>query len=118
MDDLRFCPQGCCRFINSLSVSNADYESIPRPLLGVMEAMIPCRRNPGQVQKSVEDIVGFFLGSPLKRTFGTLLPTGGRPIVFDATTGSQLREATDEDMKNWSENWNQVVKAAREEQPA
>lgn len=111
MDDLRFCPQGCCRFINNLPVSNVEYDAVPRPVVvpSVVEALITCRKNLPNVQKITESAVGFYLGAPMKRMFGVLVATGSRPIVFDASTGKHLRESTDEDMKKWNEAWRHAV---------
>lgn len=113
MDELRFCPQGCCRFINDRAVSNAEYDAVPRPIVGqfVVEALIPCRHITNKVQKATEDAAGFYLGAPLRRAFGTLIATAGKPIVFDALTEKRLREATDEDMKKWNDAWKQAVEA-------
>src|SRR6267378_760950 len=115
MDDLRFCFQGCCRFINNRSVSDAEYrEFVHRPVIGSLgppvELMIPCRRNPGNLQKAVEDSVGFYLGSPMKRAFGTYLQAG-RAFVIDGSTGARLREGSDEDIKKWNEAHGRLVKA-------
>lgn len=116
MDDLRFCLQGCCRFINNLPVSNVEYDAVPRPVVGpsIVEAQIPCRKNIPNVQKITEEEVGFYLGAPQKRIGSTLMTTGGKDIVFDASTGKHLREATDDDMKKWKGAWSQAVKTERE----
>ena len=115
MDDLRFCPQGCCRFINNRPVGDAEYqEFVGRPLIGSLgprvELLIPCRRNPGDLQKAVEDSVGFYLGSPMKRAFGTYLQAG-RAFVVDGSAGARLREASDGDIKKWNEAHSRLVKA-------
>ena len=116
MDDLRFCFQGCCQFINNRAVSLAEYNSVQRPLFGssVAEVQIPCRNKPGDFQRAVEDSVGFYLGLPVNRAFGTLLPTGGRAVVMDGQTGDRLREATDDDIKKWNEALSRLVKAQTE----
>lgn len=116
MDDLRFCFQGCCHFINNRSVSLAEYNSFQRPLFGssVAEVQIPCRNNPGDFQRAIEDSVGFYLGLPVKRAFGALLPTGGRAIVIDGRTGARLREATDGDIKKWNDAWSRLVAEKKE----
>lgn len=116
MDDLRFCPEGCCRFINNLPVNNVEYDSVPRPIVGpsVVEALIPCRRNLQTAQKTTEDAVGFYLGAPLKRFGGALLAVGSGPFVFDTSTDKYLREATDEDLKKWKEAWSHAVEAELE----
>src|SRR6266436_1546893 len=98
MDDLRLCLQVCCRFINNRSVTDAEYqEFVHRSVIGSLgppaELLIPCRRNPGDLQKAVEDSVGFYLGSPMKRAFGTLVQAGGRAFVLDASAGEQRGEA-------------------------
>ncbi len=107
MDDLRFCFQGCCRFINNRPVSDAEHQEFAlRPVIGSLgppvELLIPCRRNPGDLEKAVEDSVGFYLGSPMKRAFGTFLQAG-RTFVIDGSTGARLREASEGDIKKWNE---------------
>jgi len=115
MDDLRLCFQGCCRFINNRAVSDAEYrEFVRRPVLGSfgppVELLIPCRCNPGDLEKPVEDSVGFYLGSPMKRVFGTLVQAG-RAFVIDGSTGARLREASDGDIKKWNEAHSRLVEA-------
>lgn len=117
MDDLRFCPQGCCRFINNRAVNKNEYdEVVGRAPFGppIVEALIPCRHIPaGHHQKNVEGATGFYLGAPMKRTFGTLLPTGTNAIVFDVATGERLREATVEDIKKWNDAGRSQIEAAK-----
>ena len=87
--DFRFCFQGCCRLLNGHAVSRDQYEaSIPRTFLAApeVEALIPRRNNPGDLQAAVERAVGFYLGSPMKRACGLFLPAG-QTIVFDGRTG-------------------------------
>jgi hypothetical protein len=107
MDDLRLCFQGCCRFINNRPVGDAEYqEFVRRPVLGSfgppVELLIPCRRNPGDLERAAEQAAGFYLGSPMKRAYGTLIPAG-RAFVIDGSTGARLREASDGDIKKWTE---------------
>ena len=94
--DFRFCFQGCCRLLNGHAVSRDQYEaSIPKTFLAApaVEALIPCRNNPGDLQAAVERAVGFYVGSPMKRACGLFLPacrarqSGGQTIVFDGRTG-------------------------------
>lgn len=105
--DFRFCFQGCRRLVNGHAVSRDQYEaSIPKPFLAApaVEALIPCRNNPGDLQAAVECAVGFYLGSPMKRAYGLFLPAG-QTIVFDGRTGARLREATKDDIAKWNEAW-------------
>lgn len=112
--------------VNGQRVSKSDYEAavlgptgkMPGVILpGVtlpVEALIACRNNVGDLQDAVENATGFFLGQPVYRSFGTLLPTGGRAIVFDKKTGVRLREATDTDYQKWRDAWHREVQAAQE----
>ena len=114
-DELRRCYVGCCRFINNRPVAESDYEEAVRknqPNLNVpgpVESLISCRKA-GGFPESVEASIGFYLGSRVRRAYGTLMPLGERPSVFDKVTGNLLRQATDADLKKWREAWNEAVK--------
>jgi hypothetical protein len=117
-DELRRCYVGCCHFVNNRPVSQSDYElAVQRnqPTLnlpGPVEIFISCRKGRG-FQKSVEDSVGFYLGSGMKRAYGTLIPDGKPEYLFDNGTGNFLRQASAADLHKWREAWNEAVKAKR-----
>ena len=113
-DDLRRCYRGCCWFVDNQSVTPYSYENavgrLQTALLpGPSETLIACREIGGQ-QEAVEKAVGFFLGSPMRRAFGTLIPNG-RTLLFRRADGQFLREATDEDIKRWNDAWRDYVNA-------
>ena len=116
-DELRFCFKECCHLVNNKSVSESEYESAVRknqPNLtvpGPPEILISCRKGTGHA-KAAERSVGFYLGSGMRRAYGTLIPEGERPYVFDNGTGKLLRHATDADLHKWREAWNESVKHA------
>ena len=117
-DELRFCFKECCHFVNNRAVSESEYESAVgrnQPNLtvpGPVEILISCRKDSGHA-KSAERSVGFYLGSGMRRAYGTLIPEGERPYVFDNSTGKFLRHATDVDLHKWRDAWNESVKSAR-----
>jgi hypothetical protein len=49
----------------------------------------------------------------VRRAYGTLIPDGRNPSVFDKITGNFRREATDEDLHEWREAWSKSVKNAK-----
>lgn len=114
-DELRRCFGGCCHFVNNRPVTQSDYESAVKRnqpnfnLPGPLEILISCRKDSG-FSKSVEDCVGFYLGSGMRRAYGTLIADGKRPYVFDNLTGNFLREATEADLHKWREAWTESVK--------
>lgn len=123
--DVRRCFGGCCRIVNGQQVSEDDYEKavlgpsvkMPAiPMVGVNiapEVLIECRKITG-FTKDIEKEAGFYVGTPMYRAFGTMLPVGGMPVVFDAATGQRLREATAEDMARHKEIWNRRAQAEYE----
>jgi hypothetical protein len=116
-DELRFCFKECCHFVNNRAVSGSEYESAVgrnQPILtvpGPVEILISCRKDSGHA-KSAERSVGFYLGSGMRRAYGTLIPEGERPYVFDNSTGKFLRHASDIDLHKWRDAWNESVKSA------
>jgi hypothetical protein len=108
----------CCHFVNNRPTTENDYErAVQRNqpslnLPGPVERLIPCRKA-GGLQESVEASVGFYLGPGLRRAYGTLIPDGKKPSVFDKITGNFLREATNGDLRKWREAWSEAVKNAR-----
>ena len=111
-DELRRCLNRCCHFVNNQAVTESDYEKAVQknqPNLkvpGPVESLISCRKA-GGFPESVEASIGFYIGSRMRRAYGTLIPEGTRPSVFDKATGKFLRQATDADLKKWREAWNQ-----------
>jgi len=99
-------------------VTESDYElAVQRNqpslnLPGPVETLISCRKA-GGFQESVETSVGFYLGSGMRRAYGTLIPDGKKPSVFDRITGKFLRQATNADLRKWREAWSEAVKNAR-----
>jgi|ERR1017187_7664235 hypothetical protein len=118
-DEFRRCLMRCCYFVNNQPTTEKDYElAVQRnqPSLdvpGPVETLIPCRKAGGQLEESVEASVGFYLGSGLRRAYGTLLSDDKNPSVFDKVTGNFLREATKGDLRKWREAWSEAVKKAR-----
>lgn len=116
-DELRFCFKECCHFVNGRSVSESEYESAVRrnqPNLtvpGPAEILISCRKDTGHA-KAAEKSVGFYLGSGMRRAYGTLIPEHERIYVFDNASAKFLRHATDDDLHKWREAWNESVKHA------
>jgi|SRR5450755_3540894 hypothetical protein len=114
-DELRRCFARCCHFVNNQPVTPRDYElAVERNqpsfnLPGPVETLISCRKA-GGFQESVETSVRFYLGSGLRRAYGTLIPDGKKPSVFDKITGSFLRQATNADLRKWREAWSESVK--------
>jgi len=120
-DELRRCwGAGCCRFVNNQPVTLEEYEKAVQRnqpgfnLPGPVEIFIGCRKNVDGVQEATETAVGFYLGSGMKRAFGTVIPDGEPPSLFERTTGKFLRKVTDEDMQKWREAWKKAVDAARQ----
>ena len=117
-DELRHCFAGCCHFVSNQSVAQSDYELAVQKnqpnlnLPGPVETLISCR-NAGGLQETVEASVGFYLGTGLRRAYGTLIPDASNPSVFDKITGNFRREATDEDLHEWREAWSKSVKNAK-----
>lgn len=116
-DELRFCFKECCHFVNNKSVSENDYESAVRknqPNLtvpGPVEILISCRDDKGHA-KAAERAVGFYIGTGVRRAYGTLIPEHEHLYVFDNSNGKFLRHATDADLHKWREAWNESVKHA------
>ena len=116
-DELRRCVNECCHFVNNRPVSESDYEKavqknqsdMDHP--GPVESLISCRKA-GGVQESVEASVGFYIGSHMRRAYGTLIPEGKPPSVFDKATGNFLRQASSADLKKWRDAWSKAVKTA------
>lgn len=117
-DELRRCFSKCCHFVNNQPVTQSDYElavqrnqpSFNQP--GPVETLISCRKA-GGFQESVEASVGFYLGSAMRRAYGTMIPAGKNPSVFDKISGNFLRQATKADLEKWREAWSEAVRNAR-----
>lgn len=113
-NDLKRCFAGCCHFINNQPVTGDAYEeAVRRKCLiftgpGPSETIISCRNGSG-FNKTVEDSVGVYFGMRMRRTYGTIIQDGKRPLVFDNATGELLREATGEDIKKWKGAWKEAV---------
>lgn len=104
--EIKRCVQSCCCFVDNREVTKPEYE---RAFQNQVEILIPCRKFPADsFPKQVEQATGFYLGTPFRRAFGTLLPAGG-PFIYNHTTGERLREATTDDIKKWNEAHNRLV---------
>jgi hypothetical protein len=115
-DELRRCFARCCHFVNNQPVTQSEYElAVKRNqpsfnLPGPVETLIACRKGGAGLEESVETSVGFYLGSGLRRAYGTMIPDGKNPSVFDKITGNFLRQATNADLRKWREAWNEALK--------
>jgi len=103
--------------VNSKSVSESEYESAVRKnqpnitVPGPVEILISCRKDTGHA-KDAERAVGFYLGSGVRRAYGTWIPEHEHLYVFDNASGKLLRHASNDDLHKWREAWNQSVKHA------
>lgn len=116
-NDLKRCFTGCCHFINNRPVTRDEYEQgVGRKCLiftgpGPSETIISCR-NANGFNKAVESSVGVYFGVRMRRTYGTIIQDGKRPLVFDNVTGELLREATVEDINKWKGAWKEAMSQA------
>lgn len=108
--EIKRCFLGCCRFVDNRPVAKPEYE---KAFQNQEEILIPCRAIPaGDLEKSVEAEAGFYIGTPLIRGYGTLLPTGRLPFLYHHVTGERLRQATNDDLRKWNEVRNRLVTEA------
>ena len=117
-DELRRCwLLGCCHFVNNQPVTPEEYEEAVKRnqpgfgLPGPTESLISCRKTGGQ--DAAEISTGFYLGTRVKRAFGTVIPDGKMPYIYDRATGNLLREATEADIRKWNEAHRKAVEDAQ-----
>ncbi len=105
-DRLSRCFQRCCHLVNDQATTRDAYELAVKQnqksfiLPGPSEALI-ASCGAGDMQEAVEKWVRFYLGSGTRRPYGTLIPDGSKPSLFDNATRKFLREATTKDLKQW-----------------
>jgi hypothetical protein len=122
-DELRYCFTRCCHFVNNQPTSQLEYEKAVernKPgfgLPGPSESLITCRKSTG-FPEAVEKSVGFYLGTGMLRAYGTMMPEGKLPSVFEKATGRFLRQATLEDIKKWQDAWGKEIQKNQPDPPA